>query len=444
VAFAWAPFRQGRVVIRGGYGIYFDQIPGVVISQSRSVFPTFLTINTAGLSNPSFAGTLSPLNPSRFATRGSLNRLDNRYGADSAEILLNLIGFASSQRNNIATPNFVLPEARLKTPSSQQWGLTVEQQLLKDLQLSLSYVGTRGMNLIRFATPNLGVRAVPLFTKLVRVADQIEIEGEFRAPGFNVTGRESLRRPYPLTGSLTLISSDANSVYHGLQAEASRRLSSGLRLTMAYTWSHAIDEVSDIFDLAGAQGLPQNSRDRRAERASANFDIRHRLAGSFVWDLPGFRRKGWQGGWQLAGILTLQTGQPFTVNSAIDVNLDGNLTDRLNSLGGIRKVDRGALRYEFPQTLAELERLIASPGQDGSVGRNTFLAPGVANLDLALSKVFQISDQRGLEWRIEVFNLANRPHFGIPGRDLFAAGLGRSVRTTLPARTLQIALRWRL
>jgi hypothetical protein len=212
---------------------------------------------------------------------------------------------------------------------------------------------------------------------------------------------------------------------------------------MAYTWSHAIDEVSDIFDLAGAQGLPQNSRDRRAERASANFDIRHRLAGSFVWDLPGFRRKGWLGGWQVAGIFTFQTGQPFTVNSAIDVNLDGNLTDRLHSLEGIRKVDRGALRYEFPQTLAELERLIASPGRDGSVGRNVFLAPGVANLDLALSKVFQISDQRGLEWRFEVFNLANRPHFGIPVRELFAAALGRSVRTTLPARTIQIALRWR-
>lgn len=448
VAFAWDPFRTGKTVLRGGYGIYFDQIPGVVISQSRSVFPTFLTLNSVGLINPNFLGPLSSFNPSRFARTGTLNTLDARYGANAAQVLLNLSGEVSNQGNNsfpyFVTPNFVLPEARLKTPSSQQWGVTLEQQLVKDLHLSLSYVGTKGTNLIRFATPNLGNRAVPIFSNLTTFIDQFVVTGEFRSPGFNVTGRDSLRRPYPFTGAVTLISSDANSIYHGLQAEASRRLSDGFRLMLAYTWSHAIDEVSDIFDLAGAQGLPQNSRDRRAERASANFDIRHRLAGSFVWDLPGYRRKGWLGGWQLAGILTLQTGQPFTVNSTIDVNLDGNLTDRLHTLAGIRKVDRGAQGYEFPKTVAELERLIASPGRDGSIGRNTFLAPGVANLDLALSKVVPFNDQRGLEWRLEVFNLANRSHFGIPVRELFAAGLGRSVRTTLPARTLQIALRWRL
>jgi hypothetical protein len=103
-------------------------------------------------------------------------------------------------------------------------------------------------------------------------------------PGVNVSQRGDLEtgRPFPLAGSLTLISSDANSIYHSLQAEASRRLTKGLGFTLAYTWSHAIDEVSDIFDLAGAQGCPRTASIGGRSGPAANFDLRHRLAASFV------------------------------------------------------------------------------------------------------------------------------------------------------------------
>src|SRR5262249_48734047 len=84
-------------------------------------------------------------------------------------------------------------------------------------------------------------------------------------------------------------------------------------LTTAYTWSHAIDEVSDLFDLAGTPALPQNSFDRSAERGDANFDVRHRFAYSFIWDLPGYKRKGILGGWQLASTGAFQTAQPYSV-----------------------------------------------------------------------------------------------------------------------------------
>ncbi|NDD63748.1 MAG: hypothetical protein EBZ36_07195 [Acidobacteria bacterium] len=446
VAFAWDPFRTGKTAIRGGYGLYYDQVPGMVVSQSRSVFPTFLTLNTVGLKPP--GGILTPFNPARFARVGSLNSLDNTPGRNTAEVLVELFDAVLGQNNNsnqfFVSPGFVLPEVNLRTPSSHQWGLTVEQSLTRDLQYSLSYAGSKGRNLIRFTTPNLGPRAIPTVSDLVLFGSEIGADGVFLPPGVVVREQKDLRRPFPLTGSVTLIASDANSIYHSLQAEASRRFSKGLRFTLAYTWSHAIDEVSDIFDLAGASGLPQNSFDRRAERASANFDIRQRFAGSFVWDLPWLKGNPVLGGWLVSGIASFQTGQPFTVNTGVDVNLDGNLSDRLNSLLGVERVDQGSQIYTFPVTLNAQSALLSAPGRQGSVGRNTFLAPGVANLDLAISKSFRIGEERALEWRLELFNIANRPHFGVPGRELFAAGLGRAKRTTVPARTVQVALRLRL
>ncbi|MCI0525758.1 MAG: TonB-dependent receptor [Acidobacteria bacterium] len=460
VAFAWDPFEDRKTAVRAGYGIYYDQIPGAVISQSRSVFPRFLTINLAGVQQ---GNEIIAFNPARLSKQNTLNTFDpaGNFGRDPLEALLTLNRLAAPQPNFFpATPGFVLPAADLVTPYSQHWGLTIERELRRDLLASVAYVGTRGAHLLRLATPNLGPSAIPVIDGSSLSGDIILFRGAVVSPG------AGFRRPFPLLGSFTSIESDANSIYHSLQAEVSMRLTRGpelttdnrslapsnaeasmgltrgLQFTAAYTWSHAIDEVSDLFELAGARGLPQNSFHRAAERGDANFDLRHRLVTSFVWDLPGFSRKGFLGGWRLAGILTLQTGQPFTVISSIDVNLDGNLTDRLNTLAGVRETGSGSSRYEFPASPAEQFQLLKA-GADGAVGRNTFRASGVNNTDLAISKFFRFTERHQLEFRAEIFNLFNRTHFGVPAHTLFAPALGRAVNTTLPARTAQFAARIR-
>src|SRR5205814_3324378 len=83
-------------------------------------------------------------------------------------------------------------------------------------------------------------------------------------------------RPIPALGAFTIFDSSAASNYHSLQASVTKRFSGGRQMTVAYTWSHAIDDVSDVFDIAGAFALPQDGRNVRAERGNANFDIRHR------------------------------------------------------------------------------------------------------------------------------------------------------------------------
>jgi hypothetical protein len=416
IAFAWDPFGNGTTSIRAGYGIYYDTIPGAVISQSRNVFPSFLSTNTAGFQ----FGTnrLEFFNPQNLAQVGTLNTFDrslfeNALGTgDLSEIYLKLAEFS----NFSGGPAFVLPSNDVQTPYAHHWGLTVEHQFRGDYLLSAGYVGTTGVHLLRFATPNLGLNAIPVVTGLQFDATL--------SPGFlGLTIPPAGERPFPLLGSFTSIESDANSSYHALQLQAVKRFSRRYQFTTAYTWSHAIDEVSDLFDLAGSTALPQDSFDRRAERADANFDVRHRFVYSFIWDLPLWEQSKIWGGWQFASIGTFQTGQPYSLLFCCEINQDGNLTDRITP--GL--------------TLA------------GSAPRNSLRAPGIQTVDVSLNKMFRFSERQNLEFRTEVFNLANHPNFGIPLHQLFFGGFNIGIRpatedifidTRVPSRTIQFGLKF--
>lgn len=443
VAFAWDISGRARTVLRGGYGIYYDQIVGAVISQSRSVFPTFVTYNTAGLNPTAGAARLIPFNPNLLALGGTLNvyRQLPILGNDVVDTLVNLRRFANPIPGRSATfpggPGFVLPDYDLVTPYAQHWTLTLDQQFTKDYLLSIAYVGTRGTHLLRFATPNYGPNVLPVVTGAFLLGGAETVFTGFSAP----PGRD-FSRTFPFLGSFTSIESNTDSSFHSLQVQLDKRLSRGIHFTTAYTWSHAIDEVSDVFDLAGARVFAQNSLNRRGERGNANFDLRHRFVASAIWDLPGPAGNLLLGGWQLAGIASLQTGQPFTFYSGFDVNLDGNLTDRLNNTTGISTNDDGATLFRFPLDQTSLKNLVAPTGKDGAIGRNTFRGPGVATVDLSVNKHFRFSERRDFELRVEFFNIFNRAHYGSPINQLDFPGVGRSVDTRIPARTIQIGGRY--
>ena len=441
IAFAWDPTGRGSMSIRGGYGIYFDQILGAVFSQSRSVFPTFVSLNLAGI-NPLRNGALIPFNPSLLARPGTLNTYNQaQFGADLVNFLVLLSRFTnpvpggnSRSSNYPGGPGFVLPQFDLVTPYAQHWGLTVEKQFGVSILASAAYVGTKGAHLLRFATPNFGPNVFPVITG-ARGANEPQFLGFSIAPG------PGGARTYPFLGSFTSIESDSRSSYHGLQLSLDRRFAAGFQFTSAYTWSHAIDEVSDVFDLAGAKALPQNSFNVRGERGNASFDIRHRFAASAIWELPWLRTSTLLGGWQVAGIATLESGQPYTVLAGFDVNLDGNLTDRLDNTNGITEVNDGRVRLRFPSGTAAQRQLVAATGSDGRVSRNSFRAQGLATLDASINKHFRFDERRDIELRVEFFNLFNRANYGIPVHQLGSPALGTSVNTRIPMRTVQIGAR---
>jgi len=296
--------------------------------------------------------------------------------------------------------------------------------------LSIAYVGSKGTKLTRLTTPNLGKDTTP---------------NVFVTPGaFVNVGLVIPNRPNKALGPYQIFSNSASSIYHALQIEARKRYSQNYQFTAAYTWSHAIDDVSDLFPIAGAPVIAQDSRNLRAERGDANFDIRQRFVASLLWDLPFYRNSSGAGrllkNWQIASIFQANTGQPFTLNLPVDANLDFNLTDRPSTTNGLI-----FLTAHGPQrvTLAPGKQLtdFFTLGRNGAVGRNTVRGDNFIDLDLSVSRTFRFGETKSLMFRAEFFNSLNRANFGLPVRVIGAPGFGSAVDTVTPARTIILVLK---
>ena len=516
LGFAWGLNPEGTMALRGGYGVYFDTILGAVISQSRNVFaneipvnvdPSFLNFSVFTLNNPAFLvldrdANNNPVAPVRLVRSGACNQFGtcNQFGG-APEDFVALVGQLFLQNSNGGLA-YTLPQKTLRTPYAQQWHLTFERELRDDYYFSVAYVGTKGTKLTRLTTPNLGPNVTPIIPLVPIMRPGILGTPSFPDPqGFPIIVSNQVRsgvnfildplgnasfqcpdssplpnanptlpficgpstfsfaeRPNPALGAYRIFENSASSNYHALQIEARKRYSRGLQFTAAYTWSHAIDDVSDIFPIAGAPIVAQDSFNLRAERASANFDVRHRFAASLVWDMPfGRSSKSFVGfllaDWQLASIFQANTGQPFTLTLPFDANLDGNLSDRPANTDGLTFFDghrRERIRLaEGRQFTDYLNRMTVNTPVgpqyfflNGATGRNTVRGDSFINLDLAFSKQFRFTEDQVLIFRTEVFNLLNRANFGLPIGTIGAPGFGSSVDTISPARMIQFALKY--
>lgn len=456
VGFAFDPSNKGETVIRGGFGVYSGQFQGIVLSQSRNAFPNFLPLNFATfaprhdvtdqqfLFNPSNP-ILGQLDPAlAFINPGTLNTL--RAG-NPISLLVNQLSAARrfSIPPTVLGLDLVLPQSRLSPPYAYQYGIIMERRLFGDYYVSASYVGTRGVKLLRVNTPDLG-------TNNSRVdINNVGVLGQTRFPYF--TGSELPAQSSVISEAFTIartrFESSGSSIYNSIQLELRRRYVDRFQLGSALTYSHSLDNASDFFDNAGAFALPQNSL-RNSEKAPSNFDVRWRWVTHFLydapWDIPFVRRTSGKGlgGWQIAGILTAQTGQPFTVNSAFDINRDGNLTDRLDNTGGlVTEPAEGdaSIRLRLAPGVNP-QSLLAADGKDGSVGRNTFRAPGIFTFDLSVVKNFNFNERHKFHFGAEFLNLFNRTHFAIPERILESPAFGKSVRTIIPARRIQLKFKY--
>lgn len=461
VGIAWSPNWFGgnhSTVIRAGFGIFYDQILGAVVSQSRNVFPNFITVNTggfpAGFFNPALGGIChfdqqGNCNFQPLVQPGTLNNLNPVLTlSDVLDVFAN--------PNNSGFPNPIsstLPDRNIKTPSAEHFSVTFEQQLSSNMLLSVAYVGTRGHNLLRASTPNLGPNNIILPFEV-----DAGVEGSL-IPSFNLfalapgglANGTLFYRPIQNIGPVTIYDSGGKSRYDALQIQLRGRFRRGLQFQASYTLGYAKDDASDVFDLAGASALPQDSLTRAGEYGPSNFDVRHRFAYNLIYD---FQTSGNHSRFynaifknlQFASIGYFQTGQPFTVTSINDVNLDGNLTDRLNTLtsstNSIVITGNRSQPIQLTGNPVTSASLLAAVGQDGVIGRNSFRAGNVLNLDLAVIKNVTIHEKKSLTFRMDIFNFINRANYGIPVRFLEAHSFGQAIDTVTPGRRIQFALKF--
>jgi Carboxypeptidase regulatory-like domain len=387
----------GKSVVRGGYGIFYapEGRHDTTIRQFRQV-PFDLIFSE-------IPGALIPGNrvSQGFKTLNDFPPIDpkNPFG--------NLKGIAPDFRN----------------AAIQQFNFGVQREISSSSVFTATYVGSLGRHLT-----------------WTRPLNQ-------PSPG---VGNIQTRRPYndrfPNVTNITWYETSGASAYHSLQTSFEKRFGSGLYFLGNWTWSHGLDNAGGD---GGANGpIPQDPTNRRADWASMNSDIRHRVNLAWNYALPFgpgkalLQNGSWVrflvGDWELAGIAVLQSGLPFTVTASGSPTNTG-AGSRADAVPGVNpRPEKRTVELWFNPAAFRTPTAF----NWGNLGRNTLTGPPAYNFDLTLVKKFTLAERRQIIFRSEFFNAFNTPQFSLPAATIGATGVGTISATARPSRQIQFALKF--
>jgi hypothetical protein len=395
IGFAFDPKGDGKTAIRGGYGIFYEHTNG---NEG----------NTESLEgSPPFA-----LNASQFNVTG--------YG--------NIGGSGGAIPFFPLNPNAIPSKA--VWPYVQQWNLDVQHELPSHVVLSVAYVGSKGTHLTIQNNLNQ-IQPILASANPYKAGEPItsnDCTTNTTSSGVAITGAALVNlgiacgndpnpsRPLQGYGNITHLYNVANSIYNALQVTAHRTVGD-LQLSVAYTYSHSIDDSSDRYDNAFV-----NAYNLAANRGSSTFDQRHSLSISYVYALPFFKGTGLQnkllGGWQLSGITIAQTGTPISITNGTNFGDNAGVG---NGVGTGSRPDQMSNPNAFTKTnvAGVFGPLFFNPSAYtlptgltfGNVGRDTVYQPGRLNFDFGLFKKFAIGEHKEFDFRWENYNLFNHTQF---------------------------------
>jgi len=328
-------------------------------------------------------------------------------------------------------PVLTITQQKLRTPYAQHFNFGIQHQLPGRMLLDLAYVGTTGTKLPRFVQIDQAyITKQQIDTLTPNVVARMELIG-IPAPVANFLYDNQLfgnmpsivRTPYFGFAQLFQAEDAVSSNYHSLQAKLDKRFSNGLSFLASYTWSHSIDGASVFFG-SGANGttiFPQNNYDLAAERGNSDFDIRQRFSWSFTYELPVLRSlpKLIGEGWQVGGILTLQTGQPFSVLTGKGLSGTGLGNDRPDLIGDPNAGPHTVQKWFNTAAFVDNQSLTF-----GDAGRNIVVGPGYRDLDFSILKNMKVGEKLNAQFRAEFFNITNHPSFALPANISAAPNFG--------------------
>jgi hypothetical protein len=426
LGFAWDPAGNGKWAIRGGYGVFFEHGNG----NEQNVEALEATAPLV-------------LNPSQPNIIGYTN-----IGSGGGTVKAFPLGF-----NAIATKG--------RWPYVQQWNLNVQHEIPAHIVTTLAYAGSKGTNLGRRLDLNQvhdltgtnpykpGEAIGPDDCTNLTTPSGTPITGDALTHLNIACGADANPlRPFLGFSSINFLQYAANSNYNSLQFSA-RRSISPVTISVAYTYSHSIDDASD----GGAFNAPSfvDSYNIRTARASSDFDVRHNFSLSYVYDLPFLRGtrlvNKLLGGWQYSGIVAIQTGVPLNV---LYSGFSDNAGVSNGSGPGTYADIVGDPEANVPSSSGDSRPLLYNPAAFaaptgltfGTSGRNRLRHPRTTNFDMALFKHFSITEATAFEFRAEAFNIFNHTQWNDINNDLATPGDFLRPSSAHRARTLQFGAKF--